>query len=41
MVTLMEINNKIEYLNEKLEKEEKLRKELLEREEKLPQRQSD
>ena len=41
MVTLMEINNKIEYLNEKLEKEEKLRKELLEREEKLAQRQSD
>ena len=35
MVTLMEINNKIEFLNEQLEKEQKLRKEQLERKEKL------
>ena len=35
MVTLMEIINKIEFLNQQLEKEEKLRKEQLEREEKL------
>ena len=35
MVTLMEINNKIEFLNQQLEKQEKLRKKQLEREEKL------
>ena len=35
IVTLMEINGKIEFLNERLEKEEKLPKEQLEREEKL------
>ena len=35
MVTLMEINNKIEFLNEQLEKDQKLRKEQLERKEKL------